>query len=271
MSEISRAFTELSDREEAALIAYVTVGDPTLKHTAHLVSALIEGGADIVELGIAFSDPIADGPTIQAAVKRSLTSGTRPVDALDVAGEIKEKHDIPLVLMTYYNPIFRAGLDRFLESARKSGISGMIVPDLPVEEAAEYKKKSAEASLDTIFLASPSTSPARLKDIVSQTTGYLYLISLYGVTGVRRTLPASARELVKKYSDTVRGTIPLAVGFGISQPQQVREIVTAGAQGVIVGSAFVEIIGENYRSTARASAKLRHLARSLKKATKQER
>ena len=238
-----------------------------MKDTPRLVAALIEGGADIVELGIPFSDPIADGPTIQAAVKRSLANGAKPLNALEVARVVRRKYDTPIVLMTYYNPIFRVGLRRFLTSARESGISGIIVPDLPVEESAEYKKECVAASLDTIFLASPSTEPQRLKEIMFQTSGYLYLISLYGVTGVRVTLPDSALTLVRKYRAELHGTLPLAVGFGISQPEHVRDLVRAGTDGVIVGSAFVKIVGENSRNVARASTKLTRLARSLKRAT----
>jgi len=268
MSTIAETFTELNDRKQAALIPYITMGDPSLKHTPRLVSALIDGGTDIVELGIPFSDPIADGPTIQAAVNRSLTNGTKPLDALHVARLVHEKYDTPLVLMTYYNPIFRIGLHKFLTSAGKSGISGIIVPDLPVEESADYKKECIAASLDTIFLASPSTEPERLKAIISQTSGYLYLISLYGVTGVRQSLPNSAVELVKKYRAVVQGTVPLAVGFGISRPEHVKRLVLAGADAVIVGSAFVRIVGANSRNLAEGSAKLRRLARTLKRATK---
>jgi tryptophan synthase alpha chain len=268
MSTIAETFTELNERKQAALIAYITIGDPSLKHTPRLVSALIEGGADIVELGIPFSDPIADGPTIQAAVNRSLTNGTKPLDALHVARLVHEKYDTPLVLMTYYNPIFRIGLHKFLTSAGKSGISGIIVPDLPVEESADYKKECLAASLDTIFLASPSTKPERLKAIISQTSGYLYLISLYGVTGVRQSLPNSAVGLVKKYRAVVQGTVPLAVGFGISRPDHVKRLVLAGADAVIVGSAFVRIVGANSRNLAEGSAKLTRLARTLKSATK---
>jgi len=268
MSTIAETFTELNERKQAALIAYITIGDPSLKHTPRLVSALIEGGADIVELGIPFSDPIADGPTIQAAVNRSLTNGTKPLDALHVARLVHEKYETPLVLMTYYNPIFRIGLHKFLTSAGKSGISGIIVPDLPVEESADYKKECLAASLDTIFLASPSTKPERLKAIISQTSGYLYLISLYGVTGVRQSLPNSAVGLVKKYRAVVQGTVPLAVGFGISRPDHVKRLVLAGADAVIVGSAFVRIVGANSRNLAEGSAKLTRLARTLKSATK---
>lgn len=267
MSSISKTFAELNERNESALIPYLTVGDPHVKDTPRLISALINGGADIVELGIPFSDPIADGPTIQAAVKRSLTNGTKPLDALKIARAVRSRHDTPIVLMTYYNPIFRIGLNQFLNAAKKSGISGIIVPDLPVEESADYKKHCAAFSLDTIFLASPSTQPQRLKEIISQTAGYLYLISLYGVTGVRKVIPDSALQLVKEYNTTLPGSLPLAVGFGISQPNHVRDLVRAGADGVIVGSAFVKIVGENSRNISRASTRLSRLARSLKKAT----
>jgi tryptophan synthase alpha chain len=267
MTSISETFTQLEERKEAALIAYVTVGDPSLKHTPRLVSSLIDGGADVVELGIPFSDPIADGPIIQKAVARSLTSGTKPLDALDIARTIREEYSTPLVLMTYYNPIFRIGLGKFLGLAKESGISGIIVPDLTVEESADYKRECITAGLDTIFLASPSTSPYRLKQILDQTSGYLYLISLYGVTGVRTTISDSALGLVSRYSSTIGGSIPLAVGFGVSTPEHVQRLVQAGADGVIVGSAFVKLIGENSRNITGASSKLKSLARELKRTT----
>ena len=267
MTKISEKFAELRSRKEGALIAYVTVGDPNSKDTPHLVGALIDGGADIVELGIAFSDPIADGPTIQSAVGRSLASGTRPVDAFKIARTINEQYNIPLVLMTYFNPVYRFGLSKFLQQAKESKISGLIVPDLPVEEAAEYRKECLAAEVDTIFLAAPSTNPNRLKQILAQTSGYLYLISLYGVTGVRSTIPDSAINLVKNYH-TLANSIPLAVGFGISTPDQVQRLVQAGADGVIVGSAFVNVIAENLENINLAVSKLKDLARQLKTATK---
>ena len=268
MTEISEKFSELKKRREGALIAYLTVGDPNSKETPRLASALIEGGADIVELGIAFSDPIADGPTIQSAVGRSLASGTRPLDVFNIARTISEKHNVPLVLMTYYNPVFRFGLTKFLRLAREANISGLIIPDLPVEEAVEYRKECLVASVDTIFLAAPSTEPSRLKQILDQTSGYLYLISLYGVTGARTTIPDTAINLVKSYHTSLGGSIPLAVGFGISTPNQVQRLIEAGADGVIVGSAFVNVIAQNSHDIDLAVDKLRDLARELKTATK---
>ena len=268
MTRINQKFAELKKRKEGALIAYITVGDPNSNETPRLVSALIEGGADIVELGIAFSDPIADGPTVQSAVGRSLASGTRPSDVFSIARTINRKHDVPLVIMTYYNPVYRYGLTRFLQTANENKISGLIVPDLPVEEAAEYRKECLTANIDTIFLAAPSTEPSRLKRILDHTSGYLYLISLYGVTGARSTIPDSAINLVKSYHTSLAGSIPLAVGFGISTPDQVQRLMRAGADGVIVGSAFVNVIAENSRNIDLAIDKLKNLARELKTATR---
>jgi len=267
MTAISEVFTQLKQRKEAALIAYVTVGDPHMRDTPRLVAALIEGGADLIELGIPFSDPIADGPTIQGAVARSLSHGAKPLDTLDIARAVKDQYGTPLILMTYFNPIFRIGVAEFMARAKESEISGIIVPDLPVEESADYKRECDVSGLDTIFLASPSTSPQRLKRILSQTSGYLYLISHYGVTGARANISDSALELVKKYSLTVAGSVPLAVGFGISTPDHVHRIVQSGADGVIVGSAFVNVIEANSGNVTRASRKLESLAREMKKAT----
>ncbi|HUK50306.1 MAG TPA: tryptophan synthase subunit alpha [Terriglobales bacterium] len=267
MTEISQKFANLGNKKEGGLIAYVTVGDPNPDATVPLVGALVEGGADVIELGIAFSDPIADGPTIQSAVGRSLASGTKPQDVFKIARTIRQQYDVPLVLMTYFNPVFRFGLSKFLKLAKESNVSGMIVPDIPIEESAEYKRECLAAEIDTIFLAAPSTEPDRLKQILNQTSGYLYLISLYGVTGARSTIPESAFNLVRNYHKLVSDTIPLAVGFGISKPEQVRGLINAGADAVIVGSAFVNLIAQNAEDVDSAAKKLKTLAQDLKRAT----
>lgn len=266
MTEISDAFQDLKNNE-AALIAYVTVGDPHVTETAGLVGALVEGGVDIIELGIPFSDPIADGPTIQNAVLRSLNGGCRPSDVFEVANTIREQCNIPLVAMTYYNPVFRIGLPRFLKLGKKAGISGLIIPDLPIEESKNYRKECASNEMDTIFLAAPSTDEARLKRIADETSGYLYLVSLYGVTGTRSMLAGEALQLIKRCDNFLQDNLPFAVGFGISRADQVKRIVRAGADGVIVGSAFVNIIAENAHDTRQAGKKLEKLARRLKRAT----
>lgn len=267
MRSISQTFNELAQKGEGALIPYLTVGYPNIKKTPRLLAALIEGGADIIELGIPFSDPIADGPIIQAATSRSLASGVRPLDALDIARTASRKYDVPMVLMTYFNLIFRVGLSKFVRLAVNSGISGIIVPDMPVEEAQDYKKECVSAGIDTIFLASPSTEPDRLKQILAQTSGYLYLISLYGVTGTRSKITDSALRLIRQYNEMITGSVPLAVGFGISNPDHVRQMIRAGADGAIVGSALIEIISENPRNLARATEKLKKVTKAMKKAT----
>lgn len=267
MTEISDTFQDLKSNE-TALIAYVTVGDPLVTKTAELAGALVEGGVDIIELGIPFSDPIADGPTIQNAVLRSLKGGCRPLDVFHVANTIREQYNIPLVAMTYYNPVFRIGLQRFLKLGRKAGLSGLIIPDLPLEESDDYRKECTSYGMDTIYLAAPSTEEARLKKIATASSGYLYLVSLYGVTGARNMLSDDAVQLIKRCDNLLRDTIPFAVGFGISRAEQVKRIARAGADGVIVGSAFVNIIGENAHNTRLASQKLGKLARRLKRATR---
>ena len=268
MTEISEMFADLKTKNEGALIGYVTVGDPNLTKSSRLIMALAEGGADLMELGIPFSDPIADGPTIQGAVVRSLSNGCKPLDVIEIAQEVHENHDIPLVVMTYYNPIFRIGLEKFLQPARKAGISGLIVPDLPVEESQTYRDKCRANDLDTIFLASPSTDERRLKMIAAQTSGYLYLISLYGVTGVRSNIAPEALSLVRQCKMWLANSLPFAAGFGISKPQHVSRIIRAGADGVIVGSAFVRIIETDGHNLGSASRRLRRLAQSLKRATR---
>jgi tryptophan synthase alpha chain len=266
---IAETFRDLSERNEAALIAYVTAGDPSPKFTPRIVDALVEGGADVIELGIPFSDPIADGPTIQAATVRALKAGTKPPLVMKIVKKIKEKHRIPVVLLTYYNIIYKSGLENFLGSAKASEVDGIVIPDLPFEEADTYKRIADETKIDTIFLAAPSTTVERLQEILKYTSGFLYLVSLFGVTGARRRLSDSTVRLVKEFRSFARDKIPFATGFGISTPEQIREIVAAGADGAIVGSAFVKVIEQNQGSPIRTTEKLRKMTSRLKMATLQ--
>ncbi|MCW4021279.1 MAG: tryptophan synthase subunit alpha, partial [Candidatus Bathyarchaeota archaeon] len=215
MRAIAKTFSRLKKRGEGALIAYVTAGDPQLSYTPSIVEALVKGGADIIELGIPFSDPVADGPTIQAATLRALNTGTTPKQVLKTCGEVKEECKAPIVLLTYYNPIFRMGLKNFFESAKAYGVDGVVVPDLPVEEAGEYKNLAEAYEMDTVFLAAPSTSTQRMKKIVGYTSGFLYLVSVFGVTGARAKVQSLTVDLVKRTLPITRGRIPVAVGFGI--------------------------------------------------------
>ena len=267
MREIASTFSRLKARNEGALIAYVTAGDPDPAYTPRIVEALIDGGADIIELGIPFSDPIADGPTIQAATVRALKTGTTPKKVLQIVEEVRDGSDVPIVILTYYNPIFRMGLKNFFESAEASGVNGVIVPDLPVEEAYDYKKIAEAHDIDTIFLAAPSTSTERLRKILEYASGFLYLVSIFGVTGARDRVQDLTIRLIKETLKITRGRIPLAVGFGISKPEHVKTIIQNGADAAIIGSRFVRIIEEKRDKTEEMLKDLYEYARLLKEAT----
>jgi tryptophan synthase alpha chain len=215
-----------------------------------------------------FSDPIADGPTIQAASIRALKTGTTPLKVLEIAKEIKSKHDVPVVVMTYYNPVFRIGLEKFLTAAKDHKVDGFIVPDLPVEEAGDYKKTANTHGLDTIFLAAPSTSNERLTKIVNASSGFLYLVSHFGVTGAQTRIEDSTVQLIRRVQPFTAGKIPLAVGFGISKPEHVQRVIQAGADAAIVGSAFINIIQQNAKNTTTMLKKLQQTTQALKTATK---
>jgi tryptophan synthase alpha chain len=269
MTAITETFQKLKRRNEATLIGYVTAGDPEPQATPKIADALIKGDVDILELGLPFSDPIADGPTIQAASVRALNAGTTPRKVLEIAREIRQAHDVPVVVMTYYNPVFRMGLDRFFSLAKSCLVDGVIVPDLPVEEAGDYKQAASTSDIDTIFLAAPSTSTQRLPRIVECTSGFLYLVSHFGVTGAKATVEESTIQLIKKFLPYTQGHVPLAVGFGVSKPEHVRCIIEAEADGVIVGSAFVNIIQRNQGKMGKMLEELEESARKLKEATRQ--
>ena len=267
MSAIAEAFQKSKAQGHGALIGYVTAGDPKPEMTTKIADALILGGVDILELGLPFSDPIADGPTIQAASVRALASGTTPFKVLQIAGEIRRSHRIPIIVMTYYNPVFKMGIEEFCATANENMVDGIIVPDLPVEEAGDYKQVATNFGLDTIFLAAPSTSPERLKTIISCSSGFLYLVSRFGVTGAKTAMEDSTIQLVKRVLPFTAGKIPLAVGFGVSKPEHVKKLISAGADGVIVGSAFVDIVHSNEGKLDVLLEDLQATAAALKKAT----
>jgi len=256
---ISEKFSELKKKKEGALIAYICAGDPTPDATKEYVTALVRGGADIIELGLPFSDPTADGPTIQAGIERALNGGMTPDIYFRTVASLKMH--IPLVVMTYYNLIFKRGLEKFVKDCSASGISGIIVPDLPPEESAELAGFCKKNEVDLIFLVAPTTTDERLKRILTEGRGFIYLVARLGVTGARSDVAASTRELIER----VKTTTPKAVGFGISNGKQAAEIIRSGADGVIVGSAFVDIIASGKDVPARLEA----LAKELKEGAAQ--
>jgi tryptophan synthase alpha chain len=264
MNKIKYAFEKAKQEGFGCLIGYITSGDPKPELTPKIADALIAGGVDILELGLPFSDPIADGPTIQNASLRSLKAGTTPKRVLEIAQTIKNKHEVPLLIMSYYNPIFQYGLNRFLGEAKTAGIDGFIIPDLPVEEADDYRKAARNNDLDTIFLVSPATSHERLARIVDASSGFLYLVSRFGVTGAQTRIADSTLDLIRKVKPLTAGKVPLAVGFGLSEPKHVKAVIGAGAEAAIVGSAFIKIIEKNQDSML---PKLEATAAALKCAT----
>jgi tryptophan synthase alpha chain len=225
MSDLAKVFEKLKAQGDGALIGYVTAGDPKPAFTPRIADALVKGGVDILELGVPFSDPIADGPTIQAASMRALQAGTTPKMVLGMAGEIKRNCSVPVVILTYYNPVFHMGLENFFRLASNFGVDGVVVPDLPVEEAEAYREAAGSCGVDTIFLAAPSTSNERLGKIVECTSGFLYVVSHFGVTGAREALEDSTVRLVKRFLPFTSGRVPLAVGFGVSKPKHAKRII----------------------------------------------
>jgi len=268
MTVIDATFRKLRQRNEGGLIAYVMAGDPTPKFTVKIADALIDGGADIVELGIPFSDPIADGPTLQRAGVRALLAGTTPKKVFDIAGEIKRVHDVPIIVMTYYNIVYQMGVEGFCSAAEKSGVNGIIAPDLPIEEATLYKEEASRYGLDTIFLAAQSTSEARLEKLLNASSGFLYLISANGVTGARDIVEEESIAFIKRTVTSTRGRLPLAVGFGLSLPSHVRQVIDNGANAAIIGSAFSQIVEQNLRDSDKMLKMLGQRSQTLKRGTR---
>jgi len=234
-----RTFASLRERDRAGLVAYITAGDPTLDHTVDLASALERGGADIIELGVPFSDPIADGPIIQRASERALHAGTTVRRVLEIAARIRERSEIPLVLFTYLNPILRYGASQLACDAAAAGIDGVLLIDLSVEEADRYVDVMRSHDLDTVFLAAPTSTPRRLELVAKHSSGFVYLVSRTGVTGEQASVSNAVAPLVASMRAVT--SLPLAVGFGISTPEQVAQ-VGAVADAVVVGSAFVRTV-----------------------------
>ena len=266
MSRISKVFEELERKGEGALIAYLMAGDPDPAATPTIATAIARH-ADIIELGIPFSDPIADGPTIQAAAGRALAAGMTPATIFELITAIRKETDIPIVVMGYYNPILRFGVERFMQHLDEAGGDGIIIPDLPLEEADEVLRFARRYALDTIFLIAPTTPEDRISKICRYSSGFVYLVSLLGVTGARTALSDVARVLIPRVVKK-RPDLPAAVGFGVSQPDHVRELLASGAKGVIVGSAIVEIIAKHKDKPEQMIAALDEYCATLKAATR---
>ncbi len=261
MSRIDKVFSRLRDNKEKALIPYIMAGDPDLKKTEELILEIEKAGAHIIELGVPFSDPLADGPTIQKASDRSLTRGTSLRKVLSLVKRVRGRCDIPIVLMTYYNPIFRYGETRFTEDAVACGVDGVIVPDLPPEEGSRLIKAARKSGMDIIFLLAPTSTDERIKKISRLSNGFIYYVSLTGVTGMRKSLAEDLRSNLKRIKDFTDK--PIVVGFGVSTPEQVAQ-VSRWADGVVVGSAIVNLVEKNVNNP-RLAFQVRDFVRKLKK------
>lgn len=242
MTRISRTFEQLKKQKRKALITYITAGYPSMAATKKLVLELEKKGADIIELGVPFSDPLADGPTIQYSSQEALKKGTSLEKILTLVTDLRKSTQIPLVLMTYYNPVFHMGLLRFAEKAQRAGVDGIIVPDLPPDEGRELMAVAQPRDLDTIFLLAPTSTEERINLVSKYSRGFVYYVSVTGVTGARQSLPQELKEGLAQVRKKTK--LPLCVGFGVSTPEQAREL-SRGCDGIIVGSAIINIIRQN--------------------------
>jgi tryptophan synthase alpha chain len=261
MGRIETVFAHL---KRPAFIGFTVAGDPDKETCVRAALALIEGGTDILELGVPFSDPVADGPTIQKADERALAAGTTVDTVFEIVRELRKKTDVPIVFLAYYNMIYHRGVDRFYREAREAGVDGILIADMPVEEAGEVYATALRNGIAPIFLITQTTSGDRIKKIAARAHGYLYLVAVLGVTGVRDTVSSGAIDLLQKVRKQTK--IPLALGFGISTPEHAKICSEAGADGVIVGSAIVDIVGRNEGAPDRMERDLKAYVMQMKKA-----
>lgn len=246
MGRIADTFQRLARKGEKALISYVMAGYPDYDSSMAAVRGLVRGGSDIIELGFPFSDPLADGPVIQNAATKSIQSGMSMGSYLEMVRRVRDASEVPVVMMTYANVAYSMGYGRFAAESVRAGVDGFILPDMPVDESAEYTRESRRAGADTIFLASPNTSPARAARIARASTGFVYLVAVYGTTGARGGIAEYALESLRRTKESA-GDLPVGIGFGVGGPDDVRRYAAAGADGIIVGSAILREIGASPR------------------------
>jgi tryptophan synthase alpha chain len=268
-NRISEKFYEVTKKGEGALICYVVAGYPDISISKQVINALVKGGTDIIEVGIPFSDPIADGPTIQAASNTALRKGMTPEKALHIIRSVRKQHpNLPLLAMTYSNILVRAGMEKFMSESKQCGLDGFILPDMPVEQSDTYSLTASKLNLATVFLVSPNTSDTRLRKIIASTSGFLYVVSVYGITGARNSFEKYTLNTIRAVKQVSGSKVPVAVGFGISRPSHAKSMIAAGAEAVIVGSAVVNKISDGPRKNMLQN--LQNFARSMKIACKKE-
>lgn len=266
MKSYKTVFSELKKKRQGALVAFIVIGDPDYETSLEIAKKIADSGADMLELGIPFSDPIADGKTIQAADVRALENGMSTDKAFEFVNDLRKYTDIPIGFLTYYNLVYQRGLEKFYHDSKKAGVNSVLVADLSIEEADDVIKVSNKTEIDTVFMISQLSNDNRIRKIASASKGFIYLVSRLGVTGIRNELQQSTFSLIKrvrKFSDK-----PLCVGFGISTPQHVKEVIKAGADGAIVGSAIVELVGKNLKDKDKMINDIGKFVRELKRITK---
>ena len=242
MISVADRFQELKQKSQCALVPFITAGDPDLDTTAKAIRVLAENGADLIELGVPYSDPLADGPTIQAAATRALAKGVKLEDVLAIVKQVRDEVSVPIILFTYYNPIYYRGVASFLKLIKDAGVKGLVVPDLPLEEAEVLIEPANKMGIEVTLLVAPTSSQERIQAIAAKSQGFIYLVSVTGVTGMRTAMGTRVRELLAQlHQKTAK---PIGVGFGISSPEQARQVKEWGAEAVIVGSAFVKRLAE---------------------------
>jgi tryptophan synthase alpha chain len=242
ITSVGDRFTSLRAHSQCALIPFITAGDPDLQTTAQALRILDQSGADLIELGVPYSDPLADGPTIQAAATRALKRGVRLDDVLEMVQGVTPDLKAPLILFTYYNPILNRGIPSFLQQIKSVGVKGLVVPDLPLEEAQALLKPAAQMGIDVVLLVAPTTPKERIEAIAFQSQGFIYLVSVTGVTGMRNQLESRVLDILQQIRTFTNK--PIGVGFGISQPEHAQQVKNWGADAVIVGSAFVKRLAD---------------------------
>ncbi len=267
MSRIAATFDALKRSGEGAYIPYVCCGDGGVEFTVKLVRALTDEGADIIELGLPFSDPLADGPTIQSAMVRALSAGFNTQSLFDTISRIREGGvDVPIVVMTYYNPIVRMGVSAFCEELSRVGGDAILPVDLPIEESQQLEEAVRANGLDIIRLVAPTTNDDRAEEIMSSATGFVYAVSISGVTGAKDSLPDTAVSLLRRMSSI--GPVPVALGFGVSNQSQVRDAISAGASGVVEGSALINIYAQPSQDEESSLQQIRIHAKGMKEAAR---
>ncbi|KAF9618658.1 hypothetical protein IFM89_002353 [Coptis chinensis] len=260
---LSQTFTTLRQQGKVAFIPYITAGDPDLKTTAEALKVLDSCGSDIIELGVPYSDPLADGPVIQAAATRALAKGTNLNAIFSMLKEIIPQMSCPIALFTYYNPILKRGIGNFMATIKDVGVHGLVVPDVPLEETEILRKEALKNEIELVLLTTPTTPTDRMKAIVEASEGFVYLVSSIGVTGTRSSVSVRVQSLLQEIKEA--SNKPVAVGFGISAPDHVKQLVGWGADGVIVGSAMVKLLGDA-KSPEEGLQELEAFTRSLKAA-----